>query len=253
MGRLVVKHTFLSYEVDESEDEQPACVKRSQTDSALFAPCSCMEYRPGSPSTVASSPWVSDDGNEACPGSPSEDAADVQLARRSLFTEPCTDHEASRPDARAETVAKRPRAADTRTTLMMRNLPNDYTREMLLQMLGDEGFGVAYDFVYLPIDFSRGCNLGYAFVNLVDAAYIPSFRATFDGYSTWGLRSSKVCRVTWSARDQGLRANVRRYRNSPVMHSSVPDSYKPCLFSDGVRVKFPAPHGQVQRPSRRRE
>lgn len=42
-----------------------------------------------------------------------------------------------------------------RTTVMLRNVPNDYTRQMLLDMLDDEGFKALYDFVYLPIDARR--------------------------------------------------------------------------------------------------
>ena len=30
-------------------------------------------------------------------------------------------------------------------------------------------------------------------------------------------------------------AHVERYKNSPVMHKSVPDEYKPVIFADGVR------------------
>merc|ERR1740127_314551 len=70
-----------------------------------------------------------------------------------------------------------------RTTVMLRNLPNNYSRAMFLSMLDSEGFSGAYDFVYLPIDFcSRAC-LGYAFVNLLDASIVPNFWQTFDGYS----------------------------------------------------------------------
>mmetsp|Transcript_41091 Transcript_41091/g.119015 ORF Transcript_41091/g.119015 Transcript_41091/m.119015 type:complete len:135 (+) Transcript_41091:2-406(+) len=133
----------------------------------------------------------------------------------------------------------------------MRNLPNNYTRSMLLEMLDQEGFVGAYDFVYLPVDFQRGCGLGYAFVNLVDASLVPRFRAAFEGFSRWSVRTGKVCQVTWSDRGQGLRANIKRYRNSPVMHASVPDDYKPCLFSDGKRVPFPAPSKQLRKPCKK--
>ena len=70
--------------------------------------------------------------------------------------------------------------------MMMRNLPNNYTRpvsacaalqqaartkwlcrSMLLQLLDSRDFAGQYDFLYLPIDFTRRANLGYAFVNLV--------------------------------------------------------------------------------------
>lgn len=41
---------------------------------------------------------------------------------------------------------------DTRTTLMIKNIPNKYTQELLLQDI-DQQFKNAYDFFYLPIDF----------------------------------------------------------------------------------------------------
>merc|ERR1719163_748335 len=34
-------------------------------------------------------------------------------------------------------------------TVMLRNLPNNYTRAMLLKLIDSEGFGGKYDFVYL--------------------------------------------------------------------------------------------------------
>ena len=44
---------------------------------------------------------------------------------------------------------------DSWTTVMLRNLPNDYTREMLLALLDTQGFANSYDFVYMPIDFKK--------------------------------------------------------------------------------------------------
>lgn len=119
---------------------------------------------------------------------------------------------------------------------------------MLLEMIDAEGFAGRYDFLYLPMDFNRNANLGYAFVNLVDEKGTADFWTLFDGFTRWVLPTSKVCELGWSGPHQGLKAHIERYRNSPVMHSSVPDDYKPMLFSNGVRQPFPAPTKKLHRP-----
>ncbi|CAE7888089.1 ML3 [Symbiodinium necroappetens] len=48
----------------------------------------------------------------------------------------------------------------TRTTVMLRNIPNNYTRDMFLELLDQHGFAGRYDFAYLPCDFCRDANLG---------------------------------------------------------------------------------------------
>merc|ERR1712232_62 len=52
-----------------------------------------------------------------------------------------------------------------RTTVMLRNMPNNYSRKMFIEMLDHEGFTGHMDFLYLPMDFERRASLGYAFVN----------------------------------------------------------------------------------------
>jgi len=135
-----------------------------------------------------------------------------------------------------------------RTTMMMRNLPNNYTRDMLLELLDAGGFSGLYDFVYLPCDFGRNANLGYAFVNLVAENHTEAFWETFNGFSQWSLPTAKVCEISWGGPHQGLKAHVDRYKNSPVMHESVPDEYKPVIFANGVRKPFPAPTRRIKSP-----
>merc|ERR1719240_884687 len=53
---------------------------------------------------------------------------------------------------------------DNRTTIVIRNLPNSYTRKFLLDLLDTHGFQNDYRFVYVPMDFKREAGLGYAFV-----------------------------------------------------------------------------------------
>jgi len=132
-------------------------------------------------------------------------------------------------------------ACQGRTTVMLQNLPNNYSRAMLLAMLDGEGFSGTYDFLYLPIDFKTRASLGYAFINFVRSTVVPKFWRTFEGFTGWIFASKKVCGVSWSSPHQGLEAHIERYRNSPVMHSTVPDEYKPVLFENGVRKLFPGP------------
>jgi hypothetical protein len=137
---------------------------------------------------------------------------------------------------------------DTRTTVMLRNLPNNYNRAMLLDLIDSEGFNRQYDFVYLPIDFTTKACFGYAFVNLLTHESATRFRAAFDGFSNWIIPSRKRCIISWSDPHQGLQANIERYQNSPVMHAGVPDEHKPVVFSQGERVSFPESNKKVRAP-----
>jgi len=155
------------------------------------------------------------------------------------------------PRKRADTdghILTKPRHEGSHLTLMLRNLPNNYTRDMLLALLDSEGFSTHYDFVYLPIDFKSHASLGYAFVNLSTAEAAESCWKAFEGFNKWVVPSMKVCSVNWSSPFQGLDAHVERYRNSPVMHEHVPDEYKPMLLSGGKRLPFPLPTKKIRAP-----
>mmetsp|Transcript_47485 Transcript_47485/g.101574 ORF Transcript_47485/g.101574 Transcript_47485/m.101574 type:complete len:423 (+) Transcript_47485:100-1368(+) len=137
------------------------------------------------------------------------------------------------------------------TTVMLRNIPNRYTQGSLLSLIDDNGFKGSYDFVYLPMDFRNGVNLGYAFVNLLkheDALKLMEF---FQGFSRWSFDSVKVCEVSWAHPHQGLEEHIERYKNSPVMHPTMPDDYKPMVFKDGVRTSFPKPTKAIRAPKLR--
>jgi len=138
-------------------------------------------------------------------------------------------------------------AADCGTSVMLRNLPNNYTRSKLLEMLDSEGFAAKYNFVYLPIDFHTQASLGYAFVNLVDSSYVPQIQEKLTGFKKWKVPSKKVCEVRLCGPWPDLEAHVERYRNSSVMHPSVPEEFKPALFENGKQVPFPKP-SKVPKP-----
>merc|ERR1711959_13665 len=147
-----------------------------------------------------------------------------------------------------------------RTTVMLRNIPNGYSSDMLKEMLDTAGFLGEYDFLYLPMDFQTGVNIGYAFVNSVEHEAAIRLMEHFDGFDDWAVQSGKKCEISWSHPQQGLVEHVERYRNSPVMHISMPAEYKPRLFQDGMEIPFPPPTKMIrpvklrpahQRPSAR--
>lgn len=139
-------------------------------------------------------------------------------------------------------------AEGVRTTVMLRNLPTQYDRTMLMQLLDSEGFAGLYDFVYLPIDFRGSVCFGYGFINFSSFDAAECFRQQLDGFSRWQVESDKVAEVSWSEPLQGLEHHIERYRNSPLMHESVPDTFKPVLLSGGARIAFPPPTKKLRAP-----
>jgi len=128
---------------------------------------------------------------------------------------------------------------ETRTTLKLSGLPTGFTRDSLLNLFAEEGVAKDCDFIYLPTNFkSPGSCYGYAFANFATP------EATLQAKSS--LESHHLD-VAW-ANSQGLQEHVDRFRNSPVMHESVPDGAKPALFCDGVRVTFPPPTRHIFSP-----
>lgn len=147
-------------------------------------------------------------------------------------------------------VPRRPPSSSSsaKTTVMLKNMPNNQTRKMLLELLDREGFRLRYDFVYLPYDFKTGATLGYAFVNFVTGDDALQAFEKFEGYCKWTVPSRKVCGVGWSEPHQGLEAHIERYRDSPVMHHDVPEKFKPLILKNGAPVPFPPPTKKLRAP-----
>jgi RNA recognition motif 2 len=133
---------------------------------------------------------------------------------------------------------------DTRTSLMVRNIPNKYTQQMLLSEFSENGHGPGIiDFFYLPIDFKNRCNRGYAFINFVDYRDILPFHRRYYGKHWRTFNSDKICDITY-ARIQGKSAMLKRFENSALMEKD--DEYKPLVFvshgpEKGTRLPFPDP------------
>jgi len=134
------------------------------------------------------------------------------------------------------------------TTLMIRNLPNMYSRDDILALLVSRGFAGKFNFMYYPVDFQTHQALGYAFVNMRTPEDAERLSSSLEGFSQWHIRSGKVCSICWSQPLQGLEAHIAKYRNSPLMHELVPDAYRPLLFTNGERIAFPAPTKRIKPP-----
>ena len=108
---------------------------------------------------------------------------------------------------------------DNRTTVMIRNIPIKYTEDILLEAL--EEFKGKFNCLYMPFDYEKKGNKGYAFINFVNPLHILYFHEKFNG-KKWPLfESSKICELN-SANFQGI--------NEIQKHSKNYKGYKKPLF-----------------------
>lgn len=180
-----------------------------------------------------------------------EDKPEVQHKRMQKTSTSAVTPECTQPasvDRRGADEREPELDESERTTVMLKNLPKGLSRSMLLELLEQKGFSEQVNFVYLPVEFTRRSCMGYAFVNFEHPSMVAGFWDAFEGLTQWPVPSSKICRVTWSSPLQGLTEHVERFRNSPLMHSSVPDECRPILLRSGVRASFPAPTKTLRAP-----
>jgi len=133
------------------------------------------------------------------------------------------------------------------TTVMLRNIPNKYSREKLAAQLQTDGFGRDVDFIYLPIDFRNKCNVGYAFLNFRTPKACHRFAGEYHRRDATeklpGFKSRKICEVS-EARCQGRQENIRRLQGSQVMQQLADrPEWLPLLFDTNGKVEeFCVPH-----------
>ncbi|KAK3026068.1 hypothetical protein RJ639_042560 [Escallonia herrerae] len=142
---------------------------------------------------------------------------------------------------------------DSRTTVMIKNIPNKYSQKLVLNMLdnhciacneqiadgGDNQPLSSYDFVYLPIDFINKCNVGYGFVNMTSPEATLRLYKAFHHQNWEVFNSRKICEVTY-ARLQGVEALKEHFKNSKFPCEA--EEYMPVVFSpprDGWQLTDP--------------
>ena len=109
--------------------------------------------------------------------------------------------------------------ADTRTTLMIKNIPNKFTREKLLEII-DKEFKGTYNLFILPKDGNKNRNFGYSFINFFSSYYIPYFYHVFNGKKWTDTNSQKVCEITYS-KFQGRNELISHYPNKIIYFNNV--------------------------------
>lgn len=178
------------------------------------------------------------DSAEACKASSKQLTAQGEARRRHSRSKdkPKTGRQSSRTGAKEKAPIAEKEQILEGTTLMLRNIPNRFSRDMLLSHLNKHYEG-EFDFVYLPIDFKNKCNIGYCFINFKSLDVCERFKKQFHGIKVCrclpgGHMSKKVAEVT-SARVHGLEENVKRLRNSAVVKDLLAHpEYMPIVFDE---------------------
>ena len=103
---------------------------------------------------------------------------------------------------------------ETRTTVMIRNIPIKYTDQVLEKEL--EQFEGKYDCLYMPFDYENGGNKGYAFLNLKSPYHVLLFYEVFNNKCWMFFDSKKICELNY-ANFQGIdeiKKHAKNYKGS---------------------------------------
>ncbi|KAF8378071.1 hypothetical protein HHK36_029406 [Tetracentron sinense] len=141
---------------------------------------------------------------------------------------------------------------DTRTTLMLKNIPNKYVDGILqrcfwLQLMSaiEE---LTISFICQLTSRQNKCNVGYAFINMIDPLQIVPFFQAFNGKKWEKFNSEKVASLAY-ARIQGKTALIAHFQNSSLMNEDK--RCRPIIFhSEGPNAgdQEPFPMGVSIRP-----
>ncbi|KAJ9146347.1 hypothetical protein P3X46_028626 [Hevea brasiliensis] len=130
---------------------------------------------------------------------------------------------------------------DGKTSLMIRNIPNQLGRHDLLRILDkhcleenrkaklqSDPLKSEYDFLYLPMDFRNRANYGYAFVNFTSVVAASRFCKSFHKYKWEVSVNKKTCEISCAV-IQGKEALKNQFKNS-IFHCHT-NGYLPVVLS----------------------
>ena len=133
---------------------------------------------------------------------------------------------------------------DTRTTVMIRNIPIKYSDKMLLKEL--EEFNGKFDCVYMPYDFENSGNKGYAFINFIHPLHILLFHDKFQNKKWIYCESKKICELN-SANFQGINEIQKHAKNykglkKPIFFNGLDKFHNievPIKYLDTIKGNYP--------------
>ena len=98
---------------------------------------------------------------------------------------------------------------DQRTTLMIKNIPNKFTKDHFLSIF-NKNFEGKFNLFLLPTDIKEKKNYGYAFINFINNFYIINFYYSFNGKKWENTNSVKICELVYS-KIQGITKMIKHY------------------------------------------
>jgi len=118
-----------------------------------------------------------------------------------------------------------------KTTLMVRNIPTEYTEEALLK---EWPLDLGFDFFYLPRNNKGKANLGYCFLNFTTEAQAEAFRVRWNKNRLAHYIAPKRLNISL-AEVQGLEENVRQLKEKPVGRMKARQC-QPIIVRDGRHI-----------------
>ena len=116
---------------------------------------------------------------------------------------------------------------DNRTTIMIRNIPFKYTDEILNEALIE--FHGKYDCIFMPYDYERYGNKGYALINFVNPLHILYFYEKFNG-KKWMYFGNEICELNY-AHFQGV-SEIQKYAKN------YKGTKKPSFYSNDKKEEY---------------
>ncbi|QRW21703.1 RNA recognition motif protein [Rhizoctonia solani] len=140
------------------------------------------------------------------------------------------------PERNRVDIARIEAGLDTRTTIMLKNIPNKMSTKNLIDFI-EVVTPRAIDFLYLRFDFQNECNVGYAFVNFINISDLLKFMKARLGRK-WNMYASEKVLGAGYANYQGKEALIEKFKNSSIMDTRP--VWRPRIFySSGEHVGLP--------------